>query len=192
MAVPSKDRGSNLSEMRHRRSEVEKRLYQAERIDKHGAQLCVVSGVGAGAIATVDVQPVFRRNFTQPFGEVDAERGPVIPGVVYGYPGGTSSVWVPPSVGMFGLLVQTEHEIREWIASGGSADITTRETRRNDRSSGVFFPIGGGSFDDRVHVVGSQGVNIVGNGCDLLEEIAAGFDSLNRPNVAAEIRTVRG
>lgn len=171
--------------MRHRASEIRRRVDQAERIDKHGSQLCTVTGFETGDRFTVDVQPIYRRNFMGAFGAVTPERGPIIPGVGFSSFGGL----IKPQSGMVGLLIQTENEIREWILSG-SGDITTRETRRNDRSSGVFFPITSG--DGIGHICNDAGITIDGNGCDLLEILAAGFASLNRPDVAAEIRKVKG
>lgn len=147
-----------MSETRPRGVQLEKRFEQAERIDKHGAQICRVIGAGeSNGIATVDLEPVFMRNRTVPGRQFVPEPGPAIEGIPYCYPGGSFGLWVPPSTGMIGILVQTEHEVREWIAKKNQQFIGTRETRRNDRSSGFFIPCGGGNPGDDLVVYGPNG-----------------------------------
>lgn len=196
----------NTVKVGKRRGRSVRRDRQHDHIDKGGSAICFVTGVVSGAaVPLVNVRPVYDQNFTLPGQKIINEESIDIIQVPYGATIGALSVWVPPSEGMFGILVQTDYEVGVWLDNGAHRRVSTLESRRNDRGSGVFLPLAGSvsdsvSLDDRIRIgapdaqvmVTRGGANIVANGCDMLETIAGALQSLGQGGAAAALLKIRG
>lgn len=98
---------------------------------------CVVTAVDLSGEPMVSVRPQVKRQYDLFDGQTEVLEELEIREVPYVYPSGMSfACFVPPEVGMQGVLIVTDTEVGE-VAEGAVAT-----SRRKDPTSGYFLPAG--------------------------------------------------